>query len=199
MSVLKRWAGTKDISDTDRAAATRVLDALAAHATSGDDQQDDVQSSATLDQRVRDSTPLSSGGSSSAATAKLPGEIAQRCEGTAGDWCGRYLVQQPIPAKASLQADPLLNGKRASYLNTRLPNAKAGRCRTSMQWQLRLLWTCALVCGCNRNPLTREPVSRSGAAARQQELPGRLQQRRGVPGGLRLLPLPRRLGRRRLH
>lgn len=29
----------------------------------------------------------------------LPPEIAVRCAGTVGDWCGRYLMQKPIPGK----------------------------------------------------------------------------------------------------
>ncbi len=30
----------------------------------------------------------------------LPPEIAARCEGTIGGWCGRMLLQEEIPAKA---------------------------------------------------------------------------------------------------
>ncbi len=29
----------------------------------------------------------------------LPPEVAQRCEGTVGGWCGRYLLQEEIPTK----------------------------------------------------------------------------------------------------
>lgn len=35
---------------------------------------------------------------------KLPPEIAARCVGTVGDWCGEYFLQKPIPGKASLHA-----------------------------------------------------------------------------------------------
>ena len=29
----------------------------------------------------------------------LPPEVAARCEGTIGGWCGRYMLQDEIPAK----------------------------------------------------------------------------------------------------
>lgn len=29
----------------------------------------------------------------------LPPDIAARCEGTIGGWCGRYMLQEEIPAK----------------------------------------------------------------------------------------------------
>jgi hypothetical protein len=35
----------------------------------------------------------------------LPPEIAERCRGTAGDWCGRYFLQKPIPGKVRLQRE----------------------------------------------------------------------------------------------
>ena len=29
----------------------------------------------------------------------LPQELLKRCEGTVGDWCGRFFMQKPVPAK----------------------------------------------------------------------------------------------------
>ena len=96
--MLKSWAGSDGVSETDRAMATRVLDLVAARAASSDSRPGDVPSA---DDRQRGRG--GSGGSSSSVSAeKLPGEIAERCEGTIGDWCGRYLMQKPIPAKARL-------------------------------------------------------------------------------------------------
>lgn len=34
----------------------------------------------------------------------LPPEIAARCEGAIGGWCGRYMLQEEIPAKVSLSS-----------------------------------------------------------------------------------------------
>lgn len=34
----------------------------------------------------------------------LPPEIAARCAGTAGNWCGKYLMQKPIPGKVGCTA-----------------------------------------------------------------------------------------------
>ena len=34
--------------------------------------------------------------------SRLPPEVAERCAGTVGDWCGQYLMQVPIPAKVML-------------------------------------------------------------------------------------------------
>ena len=36
----------------------------------------------------------------------LPPEIAARCVGTAGDWCGEYFLQKPIPGKVRLGVTP---------------------------------------------------------------------------------------------
>ena len=96
--MLKRWAGSDGLSDTDRAAAAKVLDLVAAHTASSSGQQGDVPSA---DNRQRGSSGNSGdSGSGGLSPAKLPSEVAERCEGTAGDWCGRYLMQEPIPAKA---------------------------------------------------------------------------------------------------
>ncbi len=92
--MLKRWAGSDGVSDTDRAAAAKVLDLVAARAASSDSQQSGVPSA---DNRQRGSSGSSSG--SGLSPAKLSSEVAERCEGTAGDWCGQYLMQEPIPAK----------------------------------------------------------------------------------------------------
>lgn len=32
----------------------------------------------------------------------LPPEVAERCAGTVGDWCGQFLMQAPIPTKVML-------------------------------------------------------------------------------------------------
>jgi hypothetical protein len=34
-----------------------------------------------------------------AAEPELPPEIAKRCQGTVGTWCGKFLMQKPIPSK----------------------------------------------------------------------------------------------------
>ena len=55
------------------------------------------------------STSSSSGGTTAevpdlppADLSGLPPEIAERCAGTVGDWCGQYLTQDPIPTKVLL-------------------------------------------------------------------------------------------------
>jgi len=93
--VLKQWAGSEGLTDTDRAAADRVLDLVAVRAATSDSQQGDV---ASADSKQHGSSSTS--GSSALSPTKLSSEVAERCEGTAGDWCGRYLMQEPIPAKA---------------------------------------------------------------------------------------------------
>lgn len=32
---------------------------------------------------------------------ELPPDVGKRCEGTVGDWCGGYIMQEPIPFKVS--------------------------------------------------------------------------------------------------
>ena len=103
MSILQNWAGSGNISDTDRAAAAKVLDLLAANAVSGDRLTDAVR----LPEPERQGGGSAVGGGSSggggggSAAQALPSEVTARCEGTSGDWCGRYLTQQPIVAKVS--------------------------------------------------------------------------------------------------
>ncbi len=33
----------------------------------------------------------------------LPADLQERCEGTVGDWCGRFFMQKPVPAKVRCQ------------------------------------------------------------------------------------------------
>jgi hypothetical protein len=103
VAVLQTWAGSEDVSDTDRAAAAKVLALLAARAASETSPSDSVQSPKPM-RRDSGSSGGGGGGGGGAGLAgpAAPSEVAARCEGTAGDWCGKYLTQQPIAAKVDL-------------------------------------------------------------------------------------------------
>ena len=208
----KGGAGTEDISETDRAAASKVLNLLAANAATSDKLHDSVQSPAASQRgsERRDG----GGGSAGAVGAVMPSEVGQRCEGTVGDWCGRYLTQEPIPAKASPQTLATILGcalradVSTSWTSTRTAQQHRSGNRTVLptfcDWAPVVRYAAKQVpplvdtAQVGRRPTKCVPDS--GAPARQQGLPGRLQQRRRcLPGGLRVLPVPRRLDRRRLH
>ncbi len=47
----------------------------------------------------------------------LPAELQERCEGTVGDWCGRFFMQKPVPAKVRFhQPMPHGSGRIAAVL-----------------------------------------------------------------------------------
>lgn len=54
----------------------------------------------------------------------LPPDIAARCVGTAGDWCGRYLMQTPVPPKVLL------------WILTRSGSAYSSSCNCAPLWTL---------------------------------------------------------------
>ena len=37
----------------------------------------------------------------------LPQELQERCQGTVGDWCGRFFMQKPVPARVRLADEGL--------------------------------------------------------------------------------------------
>ena len=99
MSVLQKWVRSEGVSDTDRAATGKVLDLLAAQVVTGDQTSAAVRSPEP--QRRGRSGGAGSGGGTGLAGKALPVEVAARCEGTFGDWCGGYLTQEPISARVS--------------------------------------------------------------------------------------------------
>ena len=114
VAVLQRWAGSDNVSNTDRAAAAKVLDVLAASAASEYSLADTVQTPGPL--RPGSSSSGGGGGGSAGPVGQAAlSEVAARCEGTTGDWCGKYLTQKPIATKVGdktcasmLQARPYM-------------------------------------------------------------------------------------------
>jgi hypothetical protein len=106
--------------------------------------------------------------------SRLPPEVAERCAGTVGDWCGQYLMQVPIPTKVMLC---MLRWRKAPAV-----------CRSQY----------AEGAGCSAIT-DNDSLMHAGSASWDEGLPARLQWRRRMPSGLWILPVPGRQVQRYLH
>ena len=92
LKALERWVAAEGAAvGADSAALRSISDALAKQHTAA--QQLSVRPAATRRSKRKRWRRKK---------VALPPGIAARCVGTAGDWCGEYFLQKPIPGKVRL-------------------------------------------------------------------------------------------------
>lgn len=94
VQALEKWFETEGVSAGADAAALKSISAAVANRDAAAQRSKSGGGGWRLGRRRRQQP--------SAWLKSLPPDIAARCAGTAGDWCGRYLMQTPIPAKVAV-------------------------------------------------------------------------------------------------
>ena len=93
---LYSWSDADEgVSDSDREAAAMLIALLEPESATTDEATDQ-------DHVIQGATELrwaSSGAEKKRLRLDLPPAIQARCEGTIGDWCGRFLMQTPVAVK----------------------------------------------------------------------------------------------------